>query len=251
MKNIALIAVFAAASTSLAQAQSGPRLGIRVGGTLSTIGGKNADQVRGYSGDLNYKLGYNAGISYQLPLSSDGFWTLAPELMYNRKGFERSYEAKSNFTTNADVDQSRSASLEKFKYENKRVLSYIDLPIPVRINTAPGGSGLYFELGPQVGYMVASKAETTKEYKYTATSGVADYKSESGADKAKEDLASFDIGAVAGLGYQTAGGFSIGVRYNQGLKTLFDTKDVSAKNEPKAFNRAFTAQVGFLVPWGK
>ncbi|MBO3270314.1 MULTISPECIES: porin family protein [Hymenobacter] len=252
MKKIALLSLALVSAASAAQAQSGPRLGIRVGGTLANIGGKDADQVNGYAGDLQYKLGYNAGISYQLPLSSDGFWTLAPELLYNRKGFERSYETTgSALAANTDIEANRRTNLEKFKYQNKRVLSYIDLPIPVRINTAPGGSGLYFELGPQVGYMVASKQEVQKEYKYTDASNMEDAKTTSGTSKEKEDLASFDIGGVAGIGYQTAGGFSIGVRYNQGFKTLFDTKNTSARNEPKAFNRAFTAQVGYLIPWGK
>lgn len=246
MKKIALLSLALVSAASAAQAQSGPRLGIRVGGTLANIGGKDADQVNGYAGDLQYKLGYNAGISYQLPLSSDGFWTLAPELLYNRKGFERSYELKDRSTLTAN---GFAANVDKYKYQNKRVLSYIDLPIPVRINTAPGGSGLYFELGPQVGYMVASKQETETTVKYN--DNTSDLNTKTGTSKEKEDLASFDIGGVAGLGYQTAGGFSIGVRYNQGFKTLFDTKNTSARNEPKAFNRAFTAQIGYLIPWGK
>lgn len=246
MKKFAILAALGLASVSVAQAQSGMRLGLRVGGTLSTIGGKNADQVGGYSGALDYKKGYNAGISVQIPLSEDGFWTLAPELLYNRKGFERSYKLSERSTL---TNNGYNSTVDKVSYSDKRVLSYIDLPIPVRINTAPGGSGLYFELGPQVGYMVASKREQETQIKYN--NGTADNVTKTGDDKSKEDLASFDIGGVAGLGYQTAGGFSIGLRYNQGLKTLFDTKDVSAKNEPKAFNRAFTAQIGYLLPLGK
>ncbi|WP_019948428.1 porin family protein [Hymenobacter aerophilus] len=250
MKKIAALTLMLASAASLAHAQSGPRYGIRFGGTYSTIGGKDADMVQGYSGELDYKLGYNAGISAQFPLSSDGFWTIAPELIYNRKGFERSFkvtnfgEAKNAALLPANV---APGDVDKFTYEDKRVLSYIDLPLPVRVNTAPGGSGLYFELGPQVGYMVASKRETTSTVKFKSAS-TSDIETKSPSNKAKEDLASFDIGGVAGLGYQTESGISIGLRYNQGLKTLFDTKNVSAKNEPKAFNRAFMVQVGYLLP---
>lgn len=252
MKKIAALTLVLASAATVAHAQSGYRFGVRFGGTYSTIGGKNADQVQGFSGELDYKIGYNAGISLQIPLSSDGFWTIAPEAIYNRKGFERSYKLSDAATINsatasqipASVDRSQ---VDKFTFENKRVLSYIEVPIPVRINTAPGGSGLYFELGPQVGYMVASKRETTQTIKFKSAS-TSDIVTKSPSDKSKEDLASFDIGGVAGLGYQTAGGLSVGLRYNQGLKTLFDTKDVSAKNEPKAFNRAFMVQVGYLLP---
>lgn len=243
MKKIAALTLVLASAATVAHAQSGYRFGLRVGGTYSTIGGKNADQVRGFTGSNDYKLGYNAGVSVQIPLSADGFWTIAPEVIYNRKGFERSYKLSDrNTLTNSGY----AADVNKVSFEDKRVLSYIDLPIPVRINTAPGGSGLYFELGPQVGYMVASKQETTLTVKYDGNKS--DMVTKSPSNKAKEDLASFDIGGVAGLGYQTEGGISIGVRYNQGLKTLFDTKNVSAKNEPKAFNRAFMVQVGYLLP---
>lgn len=256
MKKVVIfsLALVSAASVARAQSTNGVRIGLRVGGTLANIGGKDANRVGGYDGDLNYKLGYNAGLSFQIPLSSDGFWTLAPEVLYNRKGFENAYQI-----TGADLQTSTAipagtnrTNLEKFEYENKRVLSYIDVPIPVRVNTAPGGSGLYFELGPQIGYMVASKREITRTYKYSASAGApSDAKVSEPANKAKEDLASIDIGGVAGLGYQTAGGFSVGVRYNQGFKTLFDTKNVSASNEPKAFNRAFMVQIGYLLPLGK
>lgn len=252
MKKIAALTLALASAATVAHAQSGYRFGIRVGGTYSTIGGKNADQVQGFTGSNDYKIGYNAGVSVQIPLSSDGFWTIAPELIYNRKGFEQSYD----LTSAADINRATAAQIpasidrstvDKFSYENKRVLSYIDLPIPIRINTAPGGSGLYFELGPQVGYMVASKREITETTKFKSASTAA-IKNMSAADKSKEDLASFDIGGVAGLGYQTEGGISIGLRYNQGLKTLIDTKNTSAKDEPKAFNRAFMVQVGYLLP---
>ena len=243
MKKIAALTLALASAATVAHAQSGYRFGLRVGGTYSTIGGKDADQVRGFTGSNDYKLGYNAGVSVQIPLSSDGFWTLAPELLYNRKGFERSYKLSDRNTLTAN---NYASDVNKVSYENKRVLSYIDLPIPVRINTGAAGSGLYFELGPQVGYMVASKQETTTTIKYDGNKS--DQVMKTGTDKSKEDLASFDIGGVAGLGYQTESGISIGVRYNQGLKTLFDTKNVSAKNEPKAFNRAFMLQVGYLLP---
>ena len=243
MKKIAALTLVLASAATLAHAQSGPRYGVRFGGTYSTIGGKDANMVKGYSGELDYKLGYNAGISAQFPLSSDGFWTIAPELIYNRKGFERSYKLTDRNTLTANK---YASDVNKVTYEDKRVLSYIDLPIPVRVNTAPGGSGLYFELGPQVGYMVASKQETTLTVKYDGNKS--DMVTKSPENKAKEDLASFDIGGVAGLGYQTESGISVGVRYNQGLKTLFDTKNTAAKDEPKAFNRAFMVQVGYLLP---
>lgn len=244
MKKFALLSLALVSAASAAQAQSGPRIGIRVGGTLANINGKDRLAVGGNQGDSNFKLGYNAGLSFQIPLSSDGFWTLAPELLYNRKGFENGFKTTNatELQSNPQILQSRTG-LEKFEYTNKRTLAYIDLPIPVRINTAPGGSGLYFELGPQVGYMVTSEQKETRNYKYVAGGVNSDAKVDGPKNKAKEDLQSFDIGGLAGIGYQTAGGFSVGVRYNQGFKSMVDDR--------KAFNQAFTAQIGYLLPLGK
>ena len=65
----------------------------------------------------------------------------------------------------------------------------------------------------------------------------------------KSDLAQFDIAGVAGVGYQTEGGLSLGLRFAQGFNSLIDSKDTN--NDPKAFNNAFTLQVGYLLPLGK
>ncbi|HEX8350295.1 MAG TPA: porin family protein, partial [Hymenobacter sp.] len=198
MKKLALLLTFGLATVSFAQAQmlSGLRIGIRAGGTLSTIGGKDAAQIKGGVGSNDYKPGFNAGLSFQLPLSSDGFWTLAPELLVNRKGYERQYEtSNSTYLTQINATgPNPNTTLEKYKSEDRRVLTYIDLPIPVRINTAPGGSGLYFELGPQVGYMARSSRENVQTYKYVGDN-VEKNRTDNG--DAKEDLASFDIGGVA------------------------------------------------------
>ncbi|MBC8085473.1 MAG: PorT family protein [Hymenobacter sp.] len=253
MKTIAFIITLAVAGTSVAQAQflpSGWRLGLRGGATYAAIKGKDAEQIRGGTGKNDYKLGFNAGLSFQIPLSADGFWTLAPELLVNRKGYEREYETKdaTNLALINATGPTPSGTLEKYESKDRRSLTYIELPIPVRINTASGGSGLYFELGPQVGYMARSSRENKQVFKYT-NENTEKLRTDEGS--AKEDLVSFDIGAIAGLGFQTESGFSLGVRYNQGLKTLFDTKDVSAKNEPRAFNQAYMAQIGYLLPLGK
>jgi len=247
-KLVILTCALTAAGISAANAQSGFRIGVRAGGTYSTIGGKDADQIGGQNvgADINYIPGFTAGLSFQLPISSDGFWSVAPEVLVDRKGFKRSFTIteRSALTANG-----QGSTVDKYQSEGKRILTYISVPIPVRINTAPAGSGLYFELGPQVGYLARSSKDLTTTTKYN--DGSTKDKVETDGGDSKEDLASFDIGGLAGLGYQTEGGFSVGVRYTQGLKSLFDTKDVSAKYEPKAFNRSFAVQIGYLLPLGK
>jgi Outer membrane protein beta-barrel domain len=247
MKKVALFAVASLATVSLANAQDpgGFRIGVKVGGTYSNVSGDNVQNITGtnYSSDFgDYKMGYNAGLAFQLPISSDGFFAIAPEVLYNRKGYETSSTQKSALP----------AGVSKMEMEQQRVLHYIDVPVLARINAG----GLFFEAGPQVSYLFGSKNKSQTTTKYTNgdkdkvenNSGFLDYTGVSRDEAYKSDLAQFDIGAVAGVGYQAQSGLSVGLRYARGFNSLIDTKDTD--NEPKAFNNAFTLQLGYLLPLG-
>lgn len=242
MKKIALLGI-ALVSAGVAQAQDagGLRFGIKAGATYSSISGDNVSQITGpgFNSELgSYKLGYNVGIGTSFPISSDGFLAIAPELIYNRKGYE--------------ISSTRTVGGVETELEQQRVLHYLDLPILARINAG----GLFFEAGPQVSYLFGSKVKQQKTVR-TGSSSVKtendgqfqDYTGASRGDADKSDLAQFDISGVAGLGYMTEGGLSIGLRYARGFNSLIDSKD--SNNEPKAFNNAFTLQVGYLLPFGK
>lgn len=245
MKKFALLAALGVASISVVNAQDagGFRIGVKVGGTYSNISGDNVSQITGanYSTDLgDYKLGYNAGVGVSIPLSSDGFFSFAPELLYNRKGYEISTTQKTNLATN----------VKSVEQEQQRVLHYLDVPLLAKINAG----GLFFELGPQVSYLFGSKNKSQTTTKYTNgdkdkvenNGAFLDYTGVSRDDAYKSDLAQFDISGVAGVGYMTDGGISLGLRYARGFNSLIDTKDTD--NEPKAFNNAFTLQLGYLIP---
>ncbi|SNS02847.1 porin family protein [Hymenobacter mucosus] len=249
MKKIAALTVVLASAASLAHAQDagGFRIGVKVGGTYSNISGDNVSQITGpnYSTDLgDYKLGYNGGISLTIPLSSDGFFSFSPELLYNRKG----YEIQSKQTGNLGTENGKT--VESREIEQKRVLHYLDVPLLAKINAG----GLFFELGPQVSYLFGSKNKQQTTTKYTDGTknkadndgGFLDYSGIKRGESSKSDLAQFDISGVAGIGYMTDGGVSLGLRYARGFNSLIDTKDQD--NEPKAFNNAFTLQLGYLIP---
>ena len=244
MKKIAILGL-SLLSVSVAQAQDagGLRIGVKVGATYSSLSGKDASQIagQGFNNDLgSFKLGYNAGIGTSFPISSDGFFSIAPELLYNRKGFE--------------VTSMQTIGNNEIETEQQRVLHYLDLPILAKINAG----GLFFELGPQVSYLFGSKVKqqiTTKNLtngtktKVDNDGSFQDYSGVKRGASDKSDLSQFDIAGVAGVGYQTEGGLSLGLRYAQGFNSLIDSKD--SKNEPKAFNNAFTLQLGYLLPLGK
>lgn len=244
MKKVLTLTLAAAASISLAHAQDagGFRIGVKAGATYSNISGDNVSQLTGpnYDSSLgSYKLGYNAGLAFLIPLSSDGFFSLAPELLYNRKGYEIE-------STQKNV----SGTISKIETEQQRVLHYLDLPVLARINAG----GLFFELGPQVSYLFGSRVKNQVTTKYTDgtkdkvedKSEFTDYLGGIRKEKTKGDLSNVDISGVAGVGYMTESGLSVGLRYARGFNSLIDTKDTD--NEPKAFNNAFTLQVGYLLP---
>ncbi|WP_046246166.1 porin family protein [Hymenobacter terrenus] len=247
-KVIALALATLSISAAKAQSTGGFRIGVKAGATYSNISGDNVSQITGpnYNTDLgSYKLGYNAGISFSVPLSSDGFFSIAPELLYNRKG----YEIESTQTNNL------AAGVSKVEFEQQRVLHYLDVPILARINAG----GLFFELGPQVSYLFGSKNKQQTTTKFTngdkdkveTSGGFVDYTGISRGSSNKSDLAQFDISGVAGVGFMTESGLSLGLRYARGFNSLIDTKGVNNDNEPKAFNNAFTLQVGYLLPIGQ
>jgi len=238
-------------SATQAQDSGGLRIGVKAGATYSNISGANVGQITGPGYDTklgSYKLGYNVGVGASFPITDDGFFSIAPELLYNRKGYEIETQSKSSTNLSAF-----GAGVSKVEQEQQRVLHYIDLPLLARINAG----GLFFEFGPQFSYLFGSKTKSQTTIKYNngtkdkteSDTGYLDYAGVRRGDADKSDLAQFDIGGVAGLGYQTEGGLSVGLRYARGFNSLIDSKNTD--NEPKAYNNAFTLQVGYLLPLGR
>ncbi|WP_375416047.1 porin family protein [uncultured Hymenobacter sp.] len=243
-----LLPLGVASSAARAQDATGFRLGVKFGGTYSNVSGDDVKQFTGanYSTDLgDYKLGYNAGVGIQIPVSSDGFFVIAPELLYNRKGYEITSDRNTGFAAGSNI-----SSIE---IEQQRVLHYVDLPILARINAG----GLFFELGPQVSYLFGSKNKSQTTTKFS--NGDKDKVENDGQfqtylgtlldNSEKSDLSNVDISGVAGIGYQLTSGLNFSLRYARGFNSIIDSKN--SDNEPKVFNNAFTLQAGYLFQFGK
>lgn len=198
MKKALLSVALVAGVAGLAQAQS-VRVGIKAGATLAKITGDDVVQ------DYKNKVGLNAGVMMQFGLAPKNFIALQPEILYSQKG----------------------ARTENGAVESKSTLHYIDVPVLLRINA----DGPFFELGPQVGFLVGVKNELQNG------SG-----SVSGTDKSA--YKTVDFGGVVGVGYQLRGGASIGVRYNMGFTPVY--KDV-AGTKTKQYNSAFQLQLGYII----
>ncbi len=102
-------------------------------------------------------------------------------------------------------------------------LNYIDVPVLARVNAG----GLFFELGPQVGFLVAAKQKAE-------VSGV------TSEQNIKDRVRTVDFGYAAGLGYQLSNGPGIGLRYNGGF---IDTRNPSGSSAVR--NSAFQLYLSY------
>ncbi len=185
--SLALLTGFAGA----AQAQS-ITYGVKAGASLTNFMGSDVD-----NSSAN-KFGFHAGVLANFAVND--MFSIQPEVLYSMKGA-----------------QSSANSSEKFN------LNYIDVPVLVKVAT--GATGLFFELGPQVGFLATAKAKDSNN-----------------SLDVKEIYNTVDFGYAAGLGFKTESGPMVGLRYNGGLTNV--TKEILG-SQIKARNSAFQLYVGY------
>ncbi|MDO7848283.1 porin family protein [Hymenobacter sp. M29] len=166
MKKIVSTLALVAGLTGAAQAQD-ISLGLKAGANYASFVGKDAGNQEGL-------FGFHAGAFANIGLSR--MVAIQPEILFSQKG------SKSKDVT--DV--------------NSRV-NYLDVPLAFHINA----DGLFFEAGPQVGFLLSSK------YNFGNVSV-----------DTKDATNSVDFGYLFGLGYQRKTGPGIGLRYNGGITNL-------------------------------
>ncbi|MBF9142396.1 porin family protein [Hymenobacter properus] len=120
MKKVILSLALAVGISATASAQA--RIGLKAGGSLTTLGGADAKGV-------SNKFGFHGGLVANLALGD--VLSLQPEVLYSMKGA-------------ADSDNS------KYKIN----LNYIDIPVMFQYNA----DGLFFEAGPQLGILASAKS---------------------------------------------------------------------------------------------
>jgi hypothetical protein len=195
MKKVVLSLGLLAGITFASQAQS-IKYGVKAGASLTNFSGKDSD---GYKN----KFGFNGGVVANFGLND--MFSIQPEVLYSMKG------AKADGT---DV---------------RLNLNYIDVPVLAKIST--GETGLFFELGPQVGFLASAKA-----------------KDDNASVNYKDFFKSVDFGYAAGLGFQAASGPMIGLRYNGGFTNVGKTGNVNGLQVQAGSvkNSVFQLYVGFM-----
>lgn len=190
MKKHFLALALAVGVAGAAQAQS-ITYGVKAGASLTNFTGSDIS-------DNANKFGFHAGVLANFAVND--MFSIQPEVLYSMKG--------------AQV---------KGNSDNKVNLNYIDVPVMVKVAT--GATGLFFELGPQVGFLAIAKA-----------------KDNSGSTDVKDAFNTVDFGYAAGLGFKTESGPMVGLRYNGGFTNTF--KEVLG-TQPNAKNSAFQLYVGY------
>ncbi|QIX62095.1 PorT family protein [Hymenobacter sp. BT18] len=237
-KGSAAAALLLLSFTASAQNAGRPRLGLKTGLMLSRLTGNDVDQL----GGENYRTrtdgrrpDFFVSLASTIPLSSTGVFTVAPELSFSRKGYRMTNTSLT--TTGLEAGESQRVLLMK------RRLNYLELPLAFRVNT---NGGLYFELGPQVSYLIGSQTET--ETTRTFADGREATTTNSTASSTS-DVQAFDFGAIGGMGFQHRSGLTMGLRYSRGFKTVIERDALPGK--PITNNDAIVVQVGYLLQLGK
>ncbi|TVT37934.1 PorT family protein [Hymenobacter setariae] len=159
--------------STVAQAQRRGRggsdvsLGLKAGASLTNLTGPDANAN-------DYRFGFHGGVFANIGLTS--LFAFQPELLYSQKG--------GYYRNTTDVSWR---------------LHYIDVPLAFHVNTG----GLFFEAGPQVGFLISAK-----------------YQAGSVSTDIKNGLNTVDFGYLFGLGYQLKHGLGVGLRYNGGFTNV-------------------------------
>jgi Outer membrane protein beta-barrel domain len=194
MKKFILI-LLGTTGLSVAGYAQGARIGLKAGASLTTFSGKDAE-------GMESKIGAHGGVVAELGITDN--FAIQPEVLFSMKG-----------SKDGEIDDLRINQ------------SYIDVPVLFKVKA----DGLFFELGPQVGFLVGSKL-----------------KADDISVDIKEAFKTVDFGYAAGLGYEFNNGPMIGLRYNGGISKIGEDYSNSGVTieAGSVRNSAFQLYLGFM-----
>lgn len=205
MKKVFLVAALAVFGMSKSDAQV--KFGVKAGPQITNLIG---DDV---SDDKEAKVGVNVGGYANIRFSEQ--LAFQPELLFSLQGNKQTEKEEALGTTTT--------------WESKNNLSYINVPLMLKWYAY---EGLNFEFGPQVGFNVGAKNETTM--KISNNNGTITTES----DGDIKNIETVDFGLNIGAGYELPMGLNFGLRYTHGLTNI--VKDFDAKNSVIALGVGYT-----------
>ncbi|OQP58451.1 porin family protein [Niastella populi] len=196
--------VFAQEQQTTGESTLSPKFGIKGGVNLTNM---FVDDVS----DENMKVGFNAGFFAKLPVAR-GF-SIQPELLYTSKGAKLTYD-----------------NIIEGEGEYRFNLNYIELPVLAVINVA---KNFNLHVGPYVSYLAEANIKDLDD----------DGDMDEIADLNTDNFNRWDYGLVGGLGIDISN-FTIGARYNYGLKEIGKSGSLSGQLTKDSRNSAVSLYIG-------
>ncbi|TQI71162.1 outer membrane protein with beta-barrel domain [Gramella sp. Hel_I_59] len=170
-----LLLLITSLSITKSLSQNRTSLGVKVGVNFTGF----------HTGTSTYtgEFGLNAGLIVDHKISN--FLSIQPELIFNEKA--------GNYTIPGNEMVIRATSKVK----------YIDIPIMAKINIL---ESINFQLGPQVGFLVAEKTEYNSDVVETTPKVL-------------------DLALNGGFGYQIKRNIFLQARYSYGVKEIFENEN--------------------------
>jgi hypothetical protein len=161
--------------------------------------------------DENMKVGFNAGFFAKLPVTR-GF-SIQPELLYTSKGAKEKYN-------------NIIAGQGEYRFN----LNYIELPVLAVINVA---KNFNIHAGPYISYLAAANIKNLHD----------DHSQDEIAELDADNFNRFDYGLVGGLGIDISN-FTIGARYNYGLREVGKSGSLAGQVTKDSRNSAISLYIG-------
>lgn len=159
----------------------------------------------------NQKLGFNAGVFVNIPLSQK--FALQPEVIYNQLG------AKSVL---ASSEVSTGATTVKTETDFSTTMNYVSVPLMLQMKPS---KNFYIEAGPEFSYFVNGKNKGETTIKTTTTgSPSTSIVSSNEQDIDKDAVNKFNLGLGLGLGYYFTPNLGINARYINSLTDMRNQK---------------------------
>lgn len=186
-------------------------VGIKAGPDFSSI----ANKTEGSKSTSNGLIGFEGGVYVQIPAAPQ--WVVQPALLYDRKG------GKYTFNTG---------------YVQTWGLNYLTLPIDILYKPEmPNGNGSwYLGAGPYIAYGISGKISDNGP----ASTSVDPFKDYGGGSQLKR----MDAGGHVQVGYETSGGFNIGLNASLGLMNIASHGNTNNTTH----NTSFAVTVGYTFP---
>lgn len=172
-------------------------LGIRGGVNLANLTAKDDDV--NYSEDFKSKLGFQAGLTAEFPMSD--MISFETGLLLSTKGAK---------LEDSDDEVTSTGTMN---------LNYLEIPLTAKAYFSEGPTRVFGLLGPYLGYGISGKTK----YEWGGETETEDI--EWGSDAEEDDFKRLDFGLTAGLGLNFSS-IEVGLTYNFSLANLSpDTED--------------------------